>query len=319
MYYLGVDLGGTTIKVGLVNEAYEIIDNMSCPTGRERSAQEVLKDMAMLCKKVMDKHSVTEKDLDSIGIGSPGIASPEEGVILSSSNLNFDHVNVRAEIQKYINVPVFVENDANCAALGEAICGAAKGEKNVIVVTLGTGVGGGIIADGKINRGSFCGAGEIGHMVINCVDGEPCGCGRKGCWEQYASATALIRIAKEAAAKDPSTKILAHAKEGKIDKINAKNVFDAAHEEDATAKAVLEKYFKYIACGVANLINILEPDMIVLGGGMSAQKEYLTTPVEKYVKEEMYGGLSLKTKIKAATLGNEAGIIGAAFLGKSLA
>ena len=319
MYYLGVDLGGTTIKVGLVNEAYEIIDNMSCPTGRERAAEEVLKDMAMLCKKVMDKHGVTEKELDSIGIGSPGIASPEEGIILSSSNLNFDHVNVRSEIQKYINVPVFVENDANCAALGEAVCGAAKGEKNVIVVTLGTGVGGGIIADGKINRGSFCGAGEIGHMVIDCVDGVQCGCGRKGCWEQYASATALIRMAKEAAEKESNTKILVHAREGKIENINAKNVFDAAHEEDSVAKAVLERYFKYIACGVANLINILEPDMIVLGGGMSAQKEYLTVPVEKFVKEEMYGGLSLKTKITAATLGNEAGIIGAAFLGKSLA
>lgn len=318
MYYLGVDLGGTTIKVGLVTENYEIIDNMSCPTGRERSFEEVLKDMAMLCKKIMDKHGITEKDIDSIGIGSPGIASPQDGVILSASNLNFDHVNVRTEIQKYINVPVYVENDANCAALGEVICGAAKGQKNVVVVTLGTGVGGGIIADGKINRGSFCGAGEIGHMVICCEDGIQCGCGRKGCWEQYASATALIRIAKEAVSKDQSSKILAYAKEGKVENINAKNVFDAAHDEDAVAKAVLDKYFKYIACGVTNLINILQPDMIVLGGGMSAQKEFLTKPVEQFVKDEMYGGLSLQTKITAATLGNAAGIIGAAFLGTTL-
>ncbi|MBE6022983.1 MAG: ROK family glucokinase [Cellulosilyticum sp.] len=318
MYYLGVDLGGTTIKVGLVNETYQIIQSISGPTGRERSFEEVLKDMAMLCKAVMDKEGITEEDIHSIGIGSPGIASPNEGVILSSSNLNFDHVNVRHEIQKYIHTDVYVENDANCAALGEVICGAAKGEDNVIVVTLGTGVGGGIIANGKINRGSFFGAGEIGHQVISFEGGLQCGCGRKGCWEQYASATALIRQAKEAVAKHPESQILALAKDGKIENINAKVVFDAAKTGDKVASDVLETYYKYIACGLTNLINTLEPSMIVLGGGMSAQKEYLTNPVTKYVQEEMYGGLSLKTKITAATLGNDAGIIGAAFLGTTL-
>ena len=318
MYYLGVDLGGTTIKVGLVNEAYEIIQNVSGPTGRERSFEEVLKDMAMLCKEVMAKEGITEKDIHSIGIGSPGIASPNDGVILSSSNLNFDHVNVRHEIQKYIHTDVYVENDANCAALGEVICGAAKGEDQVIVVTLGTGVGGGIINQGKIYRGSFFGAGEIGHQVI-CFDGGlPCGCGRKGCWEQYASATALIRQAREAVQKHPESQILALAKDNKAENINAKVVFDAAQAGDQVANEVLQGYFKYIACGVANLINNFEPSMIVLGGGMSAQKAYLTDPVTKYVQEEMYGGLSLKTKITAATLGNDAGIIGAAFLGTTL-
>ena len=318
MYYLGVDLGGTTIKVGLVNESYEIIQNVSGPTGRERSFEEVLKDMAMLCKEVMDKQGITEKDIHSIGIGSPGIASPNEGIILSSSNLNFDHVNVRHEIQKYIDTDVYVENDANCAALGEVICGAAKGEENVIVVTLGTGVGGGIINKGKIYRGSFFGAGEIGHQVI-CFDGGlPCGCGRKGCWEQYASATALIRQAREAVKEHPESQILTLSKENKAENINAKVVFDAAQAGDQVADEVLQRYFKYIACGVTNLINNFEPSMIVLGGGMSAQKAYLTEPVTKYVQEEMYGGLSLKTKITAATLGNDAGIIGAAFLGTTL-
>lgn len=318
MYYLGVDLGGTTIKVGLVNEEYQIVQSISGPTGRERSFEEVLKDMAMLCKEVMRMEGVTEKDIHSIGIGSPGIASPNEGVILSSSNLNFDHVNVRREIQKYIQTDVYVENDANCAALGEVICGAAKGEENVVVVTLGTGVGGGIVANGKINRGSFFGAGEIGHQVINYDQGLPCGCGRKGCWEQYASATALIRQAKNAVSEHTDSKILALAKDGNAENINAKVVFDAAQAGDEVANNVLQGYFRYIACGVTNIINTLEPSMIVLGGGMSAQKEYLTNPVAKYVQEEMYGGLSLKTKIKAATLGNDAGIIGAAFLGTTL-
>ncbi len=318
MYYLGVDLGGTTIKVGLVNESYEILQSISGPTGRERSAEAVLKDMAMLCKEVINRQGITEKDIHSIGIGSPGIASPSEGMIISSSNLNFDHVHVREEIQKYIKTDVYVENDANCAALGEVICGAATGEKNVIVVTLGTGVGGGIISDGKINRGSFCGAGEIGHHVICYDHGLPCGCGRKGCWEQYASATALIRQAQEAVEKAPDSKILSLSSEGKAENINAKVVFDAAQAGDQVAQEVLEKYFRYIACGLTNLINTLEPSVVVLGGGMSAQKEYLTEPVTKYIQEEMYGCLTLKTKIKAATLGNDAGIIGAAFLGTTL-
>ena len=318
MYYLGVDLGGTTIKVGLVNEQYQILQSISGPTGRERNSEEVLKDMAMLCLEIMKLQGITEKEIHSIGIGSPGIASPGEGMILSASNLNFNHVNVREEIQKYINTDVFVENDANCAALGEVICGAAKGESNVVVVTLGTGVGGGIVTEGRINRGSFFGAGEIGHQVICYENGVPCGCGRKGCWEQYASATALIRQAKAAVEKVPESMILSLAKEKKLDNINAKVIFDAAQAGDQIAQDVLERYFKYIACGITNIINILDPGMIVLGGGMSAQKEYLSDPVTKYVEEEMYGSLSLKTKIKAAKLGNGAGIIGAAFLGTTL-
>lgn len=317
MYYLGVDLGGTTIKVGLVNEAYQIIQRVSGPTQAERSFEEIMKDMVMLCKQVMKLQGITEKNIHAIGIGSPGIASPDEGIILSSSNLNFHHVNVRKEIQKYIDTDVYVENDANCAALGEVICGVAKGEKNVVMVTLGTGVGGGIVVDGKIKRGSFFGAGEIGHQVICYDNGLPCGCGRKGCWEQYASATALISQAKEAIEKSPRTMMLSLV-EGKIENVNAKIVFDAAQAGDELAQTVLEGYFRYIGCGLTNLINILEPSMIVLGGGMSVQKEYLTTPVRQYVQEEMYGGLSLKTKIKAATLGNDAGIIGAAFLGTTL-
>ena len=318
MYYLGVDLGGTTIKVGLVNEQYQIVQSISGPTGRERSSEEVLKDVAMLCVEVMKLQGITEKEIHSIGMGSPGIASPNDGIILSSSNLNFDHVNVRKEIQKYIDTDVYVDNDANCAALGEAICGAAKGENNVVVVTLGTGVGGGIVNQGKLNHGSFFGAGEIGHQVIYYGEGETCGCGRRGCWEQYASATALINQAKVAVETAPESMILTFVKEQQLEDINAKVIFDAAQVGDLTAQNVLEGYFKYIACGLTNIINILEPDMIVLGGGMSAQKEYLSTPVTKYVQEEMYGGLSLKTKIKAAVLGNDAGIIGAALLGTTL-
>lgn len=318
MYYIGVDLGGTSVKVGLLNEKYEIIDKVVGPTGNERSSEEVLKDMAMLCKEIMAKHNLQEEDVHSIGIGCPGIASPKEGIIKFSSNLNFDNVNVRNEIQKYINRDVYVENDANCAALGEVVCGAAQGEKDVIVVTLGTGVGGGIIVDGKIYGGAFCGAGEVGHHVM-VLDGRECGCGRKGCFEQYASATALIKDAKAAASAHPNTALIGMAEDNDIENINAKVVFDAAQAGDELAIKVLDTYFRYVAHGITNLINIMQPAAVVLGGGMSAQKENLTMPVTKYVQEQMYGGLKLTTAIKAATLGNDAGIIGAALIGTTLA
>lgn len=317
MHYIGVDLGGTTIKVGLVDENYTIIDKKVIPTLGQRSSSEVLKDMAMVCREIIEKHNLQEKDIHSIGIGCPGIASPKDGIIHFSSNLNFEEVNVREEIQKYIDVDVYVDNDANCAALGEVINGAAKGEEDVIVVTLGTGVGGGVIIGGKVYSGAFCGAGEVGHHII-ALEGRPCGCGRKGCWEQYASATALIRDAKEAATKNPDTAMIALAENQSIENINAKVVFDAAQNGDQVAGEVLDQYFKYVAHGVTNLINSMQPGMVVLGGGMSAQKEKLTQPIRRYVEKQMYGGLTLQTRIEAAVLGNDAGIIGAALVGTRL-
>ena len=317
MYYIGVDLGGTTIKAGLLNSDYEIIKKVVIPTGAERSSEEVLRDMAMLCREIMQEHNLTEEDVHSIGIGSPGIASPIEGIIHYASNLNFNEVNVRNEIQKYINLPVYVENDANCAALAEAICGAAKGEKDVVVMTLGTGVGGGIIINGKVYSGAFCGGGEIGHHVIE-MNGRPCGCGRKGCLEQYASATALINDAKAAAKANAGSSLNELVEDGNLDNMTAKIVFDAAQSGDEVAAAVLDQYFRYVAHGVANIVYMLQPSTVVLGGGMSAQKENLTGPVTQYVAEEMCPGLELRNPVKAAILGNDAGIIGAALVGTTL-
>ncbi len=194
--------------------------------------------MAMLCKDVMTKQHITENDVHWVGIGCPGLASPKEGIIKVSSNLPFDNTNVKEGLKKYINLDVYVENDANVAALGEVMCGAAKGKNSAVIVTLGTGVGGGIILDGKIFSGAFFGAGEIGHQVIKLEDGEVCGCGRVGCWEQYASATGLIRQAKEAAKNNPTSKMLEIA--GGIDGITAKVVFDASQAGDETATQVLD-------------------------------------------------------------------------------
>lgn len=315
MYYIGVDLGGTTIKVGLINDEYKIVQTAVCDTKAERPTSEILKDMAFLCKEVIKKENISEKDVDSIGIGCPGLIDPIEGIILTSPNLRtFNNTNVKKEIQKYIDLPVYVENDANVAALGEVVSGAAKGAKSALVITLGTGVGGGIIIDGKIYSGAFFGAGEVGHHTITFDKEYLCGCGRTGCWEQYASANALIRDAKKAIEnKDSKIKELANGGE-----INAKIIFDAAQAGDKIANEVLDKYFEYVGIGVLNSINILQPQMVVLGGGMSAQKENLINPVIKYLKEHLYGGVKLKTEIKAAILGNDAGIIGAGLLGKSL-
>lgn len=315
MYYIGVDLGGTSIKAGLVNEAYEIIQSISTPTKNERASSEVVSDIARLCNELIGLQGISETEIHSIGIGCPGLVQSKEGIVLSSSNLNFENVNVREILKEYFNIPVFIENDANCAALGEVLAGAAVGMSSALVITLGTGVGGGMIMNGKIYTGAYFGAGEIGHQVINIHETEKCGCGRKGCYEQYASASALVRMAKEAARKNADSLLIQYADGGDIEQINGVTIFKAAKAEDKVALEVLDQYYRYIAYGVANLINILEPETIVLGGGISAQGEYITKPITQYVKEQMYGGMSLKTSIKAAKLGNGAGIIGAALLG----
>lgn len=312
MYYVGIDLGGTHIAVGLVDENGKIIHKDSVPTGRERPYQEIIKDMAMLSLKVIKDSGVDMKDVKYIGIGSPGVPNSKEGFIVYSCNLNFRNTPVRAEMQKYIDLDVYIDNDANCAALAESVAGAAKGVDHSIAITLGTGVGGGVVINKKIYSGFNFAASELGHMVV-VVDGEPCTCGRKGCWEAYASATALIRQTKAAAEKNPDS-LINKLTGGKLDKI----VFEAARQGDETAKAVIEQYIKYVADGLANVINIFQPEIIVIGGGICKEGEYLLKPLREAVYKNVYGvseGLPL-TQIKVAMMGNDAGIIGAAMLGK---
>ncbi|WP_058486726.1 ROK family protein [Defluviitalea phaphyphila] len=314
MYYIGVDLGGTNIAAGIVTEKGEIIRKKSIPTLRQRHYKEILKDMGNLCLTLIEEENISIKEIHSIGVGSPGTFDPEEGVLIYANNLGFKNVPIRSEIQKYINLPVYLENDANCAALGEATSGAAKEYKNSITVTLGTGIGGGIVIDGKIFSGSFYGGGEIGHNVI-VVDGEPCTCGRKGCWEVYGSATALIREAKIAAIKHPESQIYSLVN-GDLNKINAKIPFDAAQNGDEIAQEVVNRYIKYVAEGITSMVNILQPEVVVIGGGVCAQGDYLLNPIKKFVKENAYGLKPSKVEVRIAELGNDAGIIGAAMLGK---
>jgi glucokinase len=315
MYYIGIDLGGTNIAAGLVNEEGVIVHKDSVPTYRERAYQEILKDMAMLVLKVIRDAGVSFDQIENIGVGSPGTPDCKNGILVYNNNLNFRNVPVRAELQKYINLLVYLDNDANCAALAESLVGAAKGVKHSVTITLGTGIGGGIVIDGKIYSGfNFAGT-ELGHSVIVC-DGEPCTCGRKGCWESYASATALIRQTKKAALENPDS-LINKLIEGDLSRVDAKTAFDAAREGDETGKKVVKQYIQYLAEGLINVINFLMPEIIVIGGGICKEGEYLLKPLGDIIKEGVYGNEDIpQTKIKTAQMGNEAGIIGAAMLGK---
>lgn len=313
MYYLGVDLGGTNISAGLVNDKGAVIQKLSVPTLKERGSEIIFSDIANLCLRLIEENNLKLKNINSIGIGFPGVSNEKKDIIVYSCNLEFNDIDINKEIKKYFDLPIYAENDANCAALGESICGSAVGCKSSITITLGTGVGCGIILDNKIYSGAFCGGTEVGHTVI-VVDGEPCSCGRKGCWEAYASATALIRETRVITAKYPDSKIF-ELVGGDIKQIDAKVAFDAAELGDKYAKHIIDEYYKYLAVGIANLINIFEPEKIAIGGGVSAQGEKLIKPVTKLVKGMVYGG-KMKTSIVKAKLGNDAGIVGAAMLGK---
>lgn len=313
MLYLGIDLGGTNITAGIVQADGKIIDKKTTPTMNGRDSDAILDDMADLCNKLLEENELTIKDVKSLGIGLPGLLDKKKGVLVYANNLNFDGVNVVKEMKKRINLPVYIENDANCAAIGENTCGAADGDKNVVYVTLGTGVGAGILINGKVFDGAFGGGGEAGHMVI-VAEGEMCTCGRKGCWEAYASANALRREGRIAAAKYPNSAIFRMV-DGDIRLIEAKTVFDAADEGDEIAKTIVDNYVIYVAIGLVNLVNIFQPEAIVIGGGICARGEDLINPIVEILNTRVYGG-KLKTKVVVASLGNDAGIVGAAMLGK---
>jgi glucokinase len=313
MYYIGVDVGGTNISAGILDEDYKMIVKGSTPTMQGRDYHAILEDMSRLCLSLMEKNNITMDEISSVGIGLPGLVDVEEGTLVYANNLCFGHIEVISEVKKYFDKPIFIDNDANCAAIGEMMCGSAHGDKNVIYITLGTGVGAGIILNGKVFRGAFGGGAEAGHMVIM-AEGEVCTCGRKGCWEAYASATALRREGRIAAAKYPNSEIY-NLVDGNIKLIDAKTVFDAADLNDEVALKIVDDYTKYLAIGLVNIVNIFQPETIIFGGGICAQGNRMLGPVTDILKEKVYGG-ELKTKLAVATLGNDAGIVGAALLYK---
>ncbi len=315
MYRIGVDLGGTNIAVGLVDESHNLIAKKSTPTmAQERSAEAIVEDIAKLCFEVCRSKGVDILEVATIGIASPGIANHNTGIVQYSCNLPFKNFDMKKSLSEKTGVKnIKVENDANAAALGEAVAGAAKGSDNSVMITLGTGVGGGIIIDGKVFSGFNCAGGELGHIVIE-KDGVPCSCGRAGCWEAYSSATALIRMTKE--------KIEECRKEGRdsvmlsAEKINGRTACDAMRAGDAAGKEVYDKYVSYLATGLTNIVNIFQPEVISLGGGVSNEGQSLIDALLPLIRKEQYGSafLNEKTEIRIAELGNDAGIIGAAAL-----
>ena len=319
MYYIGVDLGGTNIAAGIVNSEFEIVRKGSVPTNvAGRTAEEIIKDMGALCDSLVKDAGLTFDDIEYVGIASPGAVDPVRGVVNYANNLPFSRFPIADTLKKYIPVKkVLVENDANAAAKGEAVAGAAKGVGDVVMITLGTGVGGGIIIDHKVYSGFNYAGAELGHIVIE-YNGRQCSCGRKGCWEAYSSATGLINMTKEklaeCEAKGIPTLMTDFVKEE--GKVSGKTAFAAMKKGDAPAKEVVDMYIGYLGCGLSNIINIFQPEILVIGGGICNEKHYLTDPLEKIIKEETYGNEAIKpTTLKIAELGNDAGIIGAAVLG----
>ena len=315
MYKLGIDLGGTNIVAGVVDKKYKIVAKASCKTAGPRPESEICESMAEVAKKAVEKAKLTMDDIESVGIGVPGAVNPKTGVIEYSANLFFHNWEVVEMMEERLGKKVHIENDANAAALGEYLAGSAKGARNAVAITLGTGVGGGIIIDGKIYSGSNFAGAELGHMVI-VKDGKECACGRRGCWETYASATGLINLTKQ---KILSEKLefsyMLKLCDGDINKVNGRTAFDAMRDGDPTAKSVVEEYISYLSCGLVNIINIFQPDVLCIGGGISNEGENLLAPVRSYVERERYTKHNDKqTVICKCTLGNDAGIIGAAYL-----
>jgi glucokinase len=312
MYRIGIDLGGTNIVAGVVDKNYNIIAKAKRKTRVPRPADEIIRDMAQASLEAVESAGLSIDDIELVGVGSPGTCNPDTGIIEYANNMKFENLPLRDKLGAILKKDVYIENDANAAALGEALAGAAKGAQSCVCITLGTGVGGGIIIDGRIYGGfNFAGA-ELGHTVI-VVDGYPCTCGRNGCWESYASATALIRQTREAMRNNPGSAMWEVA--GSLDNVDGRTAFDAMRKGNAAAKEVVDNYIKYVACGLTNVVNIFQPEILCIGGGICKEGDTLLIPLEEHIKRERYSKFSShQTRLCVAQLGNDAGVIGAAFL-----
>ena len=306
-YYLGLDIGGTFVKGVCVTSDGKVLAEGKCDTGCENGGAAMCDNIARLCEELKAQ---VNGELAGVGAGCPGMIKSSEGVVKFAGNLGLKNFPLGAELSKRLGVPVKVTNDANAAALGEALFGAGKNYKNSILVTLGTGVGGGIIIDGKLFEGGESAGAEIGHMVIERY-GEMCTCGRRGCFERYSSASALTRRTKYAMEEDAGS-----AMWGKYTSATCtgKTAFEFM-DTDKSAAEVVDWYIRYLACGLINLANIFRPEVIMLGGGVAAQGERLTRPLQAIMDREIFGGNDYApVTVVTASLGNGAGAIGAAAL-----
>lgn len=314
-YYVGIDLGGTNVKAAVLDGAGALLSNEHLPCPRGQGDEAIISRIHETVLAALDAARVSLSQISSVGIGTPGIANCDTGIAEYSCNLGFENTPLAPELSRRLGKEVLIENDANVAALGEFYAGAGKGSNSLVAITLGTGIGGGVIVNGRLVQGfNFAGA-ELGHMVI-IQDGQPCGCGRKGCWEAYASATALIRQTQEAMKADKSSLLWQEAG-GSPENVNGRTPFAAMEKGDETAARVVAQYAKYLATGLVNIVNIFQPEIVCLGGGVSNAGEALLAPVQKILDLEDYArGSARRCRLELAQLGNDAGVIGAGMLYK---
>ena len=313
--YIGIDVGGTTAKAGVVDEEGKILAKSVCKTGKERAFEDIAADMAELCRRVVRESGHEMADIAAVGVGIPGEQDPKSGLVAFCNNLGWVNVPLMQRLREALGLSVYVDNDANVAALAESAFGASRDVKSSILVTLGTGVGGGIVENRRVRTGAHGVGGEIGHMVV-VVDGEKCNCGHRGCWEKYASATAIIRMGRALMEEKPDC-ALARQLGGDAAQLNAKAVLDLAKAGDADCMGIFETYVKYLCVGLANLINIYDPDMIVLGGGVAYAGDFLLDAVRAALGDYVYCPALSWARVELARMGNDAGIIGAAMLGRA--
>lgn len=314
MLYIGIDVGGTTIKAGIVDEKGTILHKNSCPTGVERGHEAVIRDMAQLALRVLGESGHTLEEIHSVGVGIPGMQDPRTGRVPFCTNLRWHDVPLVELMQAYIDKPTYINNDATVAGLAESVAGVSAGTKNSVIVTLGTGVGGGVILDGKVFMGVHGIATEIGHM-ITVAGGEMCTCGNRGCWERYASATALIREGRKLVQARPDG-ALARQVGGDPEKIEARTVIDLAKAGDPDCVRLFDNYVYHLTVGLVNLINLYDPEVIALGGGVSKAGDFLLEKVNALLPDMIFFKTMPRARIELARLGNDAGIIGAAMLGR---
>lgn len=311
MYSIGIDIGGMSVKVGLVDEEGRIVSRNRAKT--EKTFQQVVDRMVIQIKDLLAENKLDISDIKGIGIGCPGTITGETGVVEYSNNLGWYKAPLRVELAKHFDVEIRISNDANVATLGEVKYGVAKGYDSAVMFTLGTGVGGGVVIDGKLFEGNESKGTELGHTTL-ILGGEDCTCGRKGCVEAYVSATAVIRQTKAAMLENKDSKMWDFVG-GDIEKVDGRTAFETSKLGDKTAELVRDNYIKYLAESMMNMFNIFRPEVFILGGGLSAQGDYLVDRLVAYCEKNHYGYQGTpKVKIMIATLGNDAGIIGAAAL-----
>ncbi len=310
MYKLGIDLGGTNIAIGIVNENYKVISKISIPTLLPDTPINIVGRIADACNKCLEKANLLIGDISAVGVGTPGAVDSNNGIIYFANNLDFHNLPLADMLSKELGLTVYCENDANAAAYGEYLVSDNKEADTLVAITIGTGIGGGVIIDGKLYSGNKFSGGELGHMVIN-FDGIPCSCGRRGCFEAYASASALVRQTKEAMQNNPQSKLW-QVCNGNIDNVTGKTAFDGLRLGDETAKSVVEQYTDYVSIGLVDIINTFGPATICISGGVSNEGEYLMEPLRRHI--EANRPINCQTTVCIATLNNDAGIIGAANL-----